>query len=416
MRLPDLRATTALALLIGSVAQASETITYSYDARGRLTQVAHSGTINTGVTTSYSFDKADNRLSKATAGAGSGGVAFTIASNGAVTEGANSIFTITKTGTASGTLTVNYATADATAASGSDFTSTSGTLSFLAGETSKQVTVPTADDSTAEAAETFTMALSSPSAGGSLGSPNSATATINDNDSAPACSGVTFSVASDGAVTEGTSAGFTISKAGTATGSCTIDYATADGSAVAGSDYSATSGTVTFLAGDASKSVTVTTIDDSSVESPETFSLAVSNPTGGAAVGSPASATSTINDNDGAVSFSISDASALEGDQLQFTVTRSGPATGSYSVNYATANGTAGAGDYTAASGTLTFAAGVTAQTVLVWTSTDSLSGESDETMFVNLSGATGGATIADPQGVGTIVNVDNGCSNPRTC
>ena len=61
----------AAALLIGATAAAaSETIAYSYDARGRLKQVAHSGTPagNNGVTTSYAYDKADNRTNKTTTG------------------------------------------------------------------------------------------------------------------------------------------------------------------------------------------------------------------------------------------------------------------------------------------------------------------------------------------------------------
>ena len=58
------------ALLAASTAQASETITYSYDARGRLVQVARTGTVNNGVTTSYTIDKADNRTNKTTTGSG----------------------------------------------------------------------------------------------------------------------------------------------------------------------------------------------------------------------------------------------------------------------------------------------------------------------------------------------------------
>jgi hypothetical protein len=55
-------------LALPAVANASETTTYSYDARGRLTQVARSGTVNNGVTTSYAHDKANNRTSKSTTG------------------------------------------------------------------------------------------------------------------------------------------------------------------------------------------------------------------------------------------------------------------------------------------------------------------------------------------------------------
>jgi hypothetical protein len=99
-----------------------------------------------------------------------------------VTEGANSVFTVTKAGTATGSCNVNYATTGGTATSGSDFTATSGTLTFTSAQTSQTVSVPTIDDATVESAETFSLALSSPTGGAALGTPSSATATINDND------------------------------------------------------------------------------------------------------------------------------------------------------------------------------------------------------------------------------------------
>ena len=53
-------------LLLGAAAYAAETITYTYDARGRLKTVAHTGTVNNGKTTTYALDKADNRTAKTT--------------------------------------------------------------------------------------------------------------------------------------------------------------------------------------------------------------------------------------------------------------------------------------------------------------------------------------------------------------
>ena len=55
-------------LLLGVAAYASETITYSYDARGRLVQVNHAGSVNNNVVTNYTYDKADNRTNKTTTG------------------------------------------------------------------------------------------------------------------------------------------------------------------------------------------------------------------------------------------------------------------------------------------------------------------------------------------------------------
>lgn len=57
-----------LIILLGAAAYAAETITYTYDARGRLVKVAHSGTVNNNVVTNYSYDKADNRTNKTTTG------------------------------------------------------------------------------------------------------------------------------------------------------------------------------------------------------------------------------------------------------------------------------------------------------------------------------------------------------------
>jgi len=59
----------ALSLLAATAASADETIAYTYDARGRLVQVVHTGTANTGVQTTYTLDPADNRTHQTTTGA-----------------------------------------------------------------------------------------------------------------------------------------------------------------------------------------------------------------------------------------------------------------------------------------------------------------------------------------------------------
>jgi len=89
-----------------------------------------------------------------------------------------------------------------------------------------------------------------------------------------------------------------------------------------------------------------------------------------------------------------------------FTVTRTGTPTGTITVNYATANGTATAGsDYVAKNGSLSFATNETSKTISVVTNGDTTL-ETNETFFVNISGVTN-ATIADSQGLGTITNDD---------
>ena len=111
-----------------------------------------------------------------------------------------------------------------------------------------------------------------------------------------------------------------------------------------------------------------------------------------------------------APTISVSDVSVDEdAGTMTFTVTRTNVVPGAFSVNYATANGTATAGageDYLATSGTLNFADNQTQATVTVTINPDSAA-EFDETLFLNLSNATNGALIEDNQAVGTIVNDD---------
>ena len=110
-------------------------------------------------------------------------------------------------------------------------------------------------------------------------------------------------------------------------------------------------------------------------------------------------------------SVSISDATVSEGNSgikaMTFTVTRTG-GTGAFAVNFATADNTALAGsDYLAISGTLSFASGMNTQTLAVTINGDTAV-ETDETFFLNLFGATNGATISDSLGLGTIANDDH--------
>lgn len=105
--------------------------------------------------------------------------------------------------------------------------------------------------------------------------------------------------------------------------------------------------------------------------------------------------------------FSVNDVAVTEGGALVFTVTKTGATLLTHAVSYATANGTAIAGsDYTAKSGTLTFTMNETSKNVSVSTTPDATY-EANETLYLNLSNPTSGATISDGQGVGTINNDD---------
>ena len=290
----------SVAGLLASSAMASETISYSYDALGRLVQVARSGAVNNGVSESYSYDPANNRTNVTVSGVPAP-PSFSI-NDVAVTEGGNLVFTVTKTGTTNTSFSVNYAIAAGTAASGSDFDysaqAQTGTLTFASNVTTQTVTVHTIDDAATETAETMFVNLSGATGGATI-SDSQGVGTINDNDAPPPCNGVSFTVASNGAVTEGATSAFTVTKTGSATGSCSVNYATTDGTAIAPGDYTTASNTLTFTSVQTSQTVSVTTINDTAVESAETFGMSLSSPTGGATLGTPSSAAATINDNDG---------------------------------------------------------------------------------------------------------------------
>ena len=329
---------------------------------------------------------------------------FSIASASTI-EGGVATFTVSRVGDAQATQSVSYAASivGANTASANDFSTTSGTLSFATGETSKTFTVQTTADTLFEADEIFSVTLSSATAGATIAT-GTAIGTINNDDAAPS-----FSIAS-ASVTEGGVATFTVSRSGDAQASQTVSYATsiAGGNTTSANDFSAASGVLSFASGESTKTFTVQTTADTLFEADEDFTVALSSATAGATIAT-VSATGSITNDDAAPSLSIASASTTEGGIATFTVSRSGDAQATQSVSYATStagSNTATANDFSAVSGTLSFASGETAKTFTVQTTADTLS-EADETFSVTLNSPTGGATITTASAAGTILNDD---------
>jgi hypothetical protein len=212
----------------------------------------------------------------------------------------------------------------------------------------------------------------------------------------------------DVTVTEGntgtTDATFTVSLSYSADTDVTVHYATADGSATAGSDYTATSGDLVIPAGQTAGTVTVPVLGDRLAEPTETFALNLSSPVN-ATLGDGQGG-GTILDDEPRVS--VGDATVTEGNTgsvtATFTVFLSAESDVPVTVHYATADATAAAGsDYTAASGDVTIPAGQTSGTFTVAVLGDRLA-EPTETYLVNLS-APVNAGIGDGQGAGTILD-----------
>ena len=437
-------------------------------------------------------------------------------SDASAAEGDSVVFTVSLSAASDGEVTVDYATSDGTATAGEDYTATSGTLAFQAGEVTKTISVPTTEDAEDDGGETFTLTLSNASGAG-LGDAE-ATGTIRNTETAAELSAdfpesaytskrhtgsddrpqvvvafsepvadfdkntpsvtvtgasglsvqahtedgldnayvffmtpdgdgdVTFTLVADAACASGgicTAGGtvltqvpaalaipgpsaeasslsvadaeateeedaaleFVVTLNPAASDAVTVDYATSDGTATAGEDYTATSGALAFTAGEVTKTISVPITDDTEDDGGETFTLTLSNASG--ADLDDAVATGTINDDDESPpAVSVSDASAAEGDSAVFTVSLSAASSRQVTVEYATSDGTAAAGsDFTAESGTLTFAANETSKTVSVATTDDSVE-EEDETFTLTLS-SPANATLGDATATGTINDND---------
>ncbi|RYF50650.1 MAG: hypothetical protein EOO38_05155, partial [Cytophagaceae bacterium] len=208
-------------------------------------------------------------------------------------------------------------------------------------------------------------------------------------------------------------ASLTVTRTGNTSSAVSVAYATSDGTATQPGDYTETTGTLNIAANETSKTIVIPIISDSLDESDETIKVTLSNPQGDAVLGSTSVATITIigNTTPPVPDLSIEDASVKEGNSgtqnAEFTVTLSAPSAKDVSVNYATADGTATASsDYTATSGTLTFPAGTTSQTITVHVTGDTVV-EPNEIFQVNLSSPVN-TTLENEQATGTITNDDN--------
>jgi hypothetical protein len=310
------------------------------------------------------------------------------------------------------TVTVDYATSDGTATACDDYTAISGTLAFAPGVTSQTFDVTILDDTFDEPDEMLTLILSDP-ANTTLGTPHAATLTIVDDDEPPTVqfSGAAYSVG-EGAGTATVSATLSAAPAMTVT----VDYATSDGTAEAGSDYTAISGTLAFAPGQMSRSFTVTIFDDECDESNETVNLALSDPIN-ATLGTPPTATLTIADDDEppTVQFSGAVYSTGEGTGVATIIaTLSAASWQTVTVDYATSDPSTGSGqvpatagdDYIAANGTLAFAPGQTSRTFDVTILDDTLD-EPDETLDLMLNNLANGTMGTPPTATLTIVDDD---------
>ncbi len=346
------------------------------------------------------------------------GLQFETGNPSAVESSSSVSVKVIRTGVITATNTVNFATSNGTATAGSDYTATSGTLTFAPGELSKFISIPITNDNLFENAnETINLTLTSPTAGAILTSPSTATLTIFDNDSAPF-----LSVSQPLRITEGDSGtknfavNLTLSNPSVQT--VTVNLATADATATAGSDYVSKSVGVTIPAGSTSATVNVEINGDTTIEPNETFTVGLSNAANVNFVLSPTSTVTILND-DASLQLSNSDFSVNEtAGFATITVTRIGDASRAATVVFSTSD-TAGLQncsiannkasercDYATAVGSIRFSLGETSKTFIVPIVDDALV-EGNETLTVNLSSPTEAFLGATATATVTIVDND---------
>jgi hypothetical protein len=229
----------------------------------------------------------------------------------------------------------------------------------------------------------------------------------------------TFKYGGGGVSEFGTSGLIRIARVGGIASAVTVDYATSDGTAKAGLDYVATSGTLSFAAGETFKEFVINAIEDDRFEGTETINLTLSNPTGGAVLTPPNPIVLTLGDDELTPTLFINNVTAAEGNTgttgATFTASLSHPSENPISVQYATADGTAKAGDdYVAASGTITFAPGETSKGVTIQVKGGTLA-EITESFFLNLTIPPGESVFSENfvRGTGRIADDDSACPDP---
>ena len=331
---------------------------------------------------------------------------------------------VTRTGDDSTSVSVDYATSNGTATAGSDYTATSGTLTFAPGELTKFISIPITHDNLFENAnETFNLTLSNPTNSAVLVTPSTATITIFDNESKPflfLSSSTTFFVSEGDTGT--TNISFRLNLTNPTVQTVTVDVATVDGTATAGSDYTALSGTITIPAGASFATGSISINGDTIVEPNETFTVLFSNITNTSAGGNFGEL-AVISNDDASVQLSSNALSVNEGAGfVDVNVTRIGDTSRAATVLYSTTD-TAGLQnctvannkasercDYGTAVGRIQFAVGETAKTFTIPIIDDALV-EGDETFTVNLT-SPNGATLGTNTAIMTIVDND---SSPAT-
>jgi uncharacterized delta-60 repeat protein len=339
------------------------------------------------------------------------GLAFTAATNTASETASFVLLNVERLYGATSITTVHYATTNGTALANVNYIAVSGTLTFNPGESVKSIVVPLIYDTNVTGDLTFTVGLSSPGAPAQLMSPSFTTVVVQD-----ANAGLSFTNAAMSVFKNAGSALITVVCSNpdvepvivdSSTVPLSVNYATADGTAVAGQNYLATSGTLVFTNGIATNTFVVPIINDANVTGNRTFTVTLSNPTAPGQLIPPSTQTVTIIDGNSGLEFSSPTYTVLKtSPAATINVIRTGYTDSVVSVSYIATNGTAIPGlDYAPTAGLLVFTNGVTNQTFTVQV-VDNPAVQPDKTVLLQLFGPVGGVLV--PPSAGTLTIHDN--------
>jgi YD repeat-containing protein len=394
-------------LLVLPVVVLATTITYTYDNLGRL----KTATQDNGNQTGYTYDAAGNRQAGTSFAPGTVQFASTSYS---VNENAGSVsISVSRVGGSSGAASVPYQTSNGTAISGTNYTGTSGTLSWAAGDaTTKSVTVTILDDHKYDSNTSFGVTLSGAS-GASLGSQTQSTVTVANTD--PAQPGtISLSPSTYSVVEANTSVTVSVTRTGGSDGAVSAQYATSGGTAAAGTNYTSVSGTLNWASGDTATKTFSVPINQygTTLPSQTTVGLVLSNAGGSPAptLGTSSGTLTIIDSHPGAFAFASSTYSLNENaGPVVLSVTRSNGMYGPVSVSFSTADGSAVAGtDYTATSGTLSWSDQDTSTKTITVPIINGTVWKPNVTFTVNLSSPTNGSSLGSPTAATvTIINVN---------
>ncbi len=225
-------------------------------------------------------------------------VQFGVTSSSVTEDGNSTDITVSLSQAYASTVTVDYSVTGGTATNGTDYSLSSGTLSFPAYTTSQTITVDITDDSNNESDETIIISLSNP-LNASLGTDDTYTLTITDNDgsSSPSTPNVYFETSTSTVSEASNSTTIKVKLSDTYSSTVTVDYSVTGGTATNGTDYSLSSGTLSFPAYSTEQEITVSITNDTDDESDETVEITINNPVN-ASLTSPYTHTLTIVDDD----------------------------------------------------------------------------------------------------------------------